>query len=341
MKAVGLYGIGDIRVVELDKPSPGPGEVVVKVEAATTCGTDLKTFLRGRPNQTFPTVPWGHECAGTIDSLGSGVTGFNVGERVAFHNSAPCYHCYYCKRQQFELCDNLLGNWGAYAEYILVPAPIVATSMFSMPDELPFEIASLLEPFACTVYGATRAGIRPSDSVAIIGAGFQGIGMLQLARLYGASKIYVLDLIPSRLKLADSFENVTTINVKSQDPLESIREATEGRGCDVVIEAAGTPKTWELAIDLTRKGGRVVEYGGCKGGTTISVSTERLHYHGLEIIGVLHTTPQYVQMAWDLLQTRNVDLCGTITDRSSLDDVQGIYEQLRDDKDQIKIALLP
>ena len=341
MKAVGLYAIGDARVVELDKPSPGPGEVVVQVKAATTCGTDLKTFLRGRPNQTFPTVPWGHECAGIIDEVGEGVANWKVGDRVAFHNSAPCYHCYYCKHQQFELCDHLLGNWGAYAGYILVPAPIVATAMFTMPEEMPFEVASLLEPFACTVYGAARAEIRPSDSVAIIGAGFQGIGMLQLAKLYGASQIFALDLVPSRLKLAGSFDGVTTIDVKATDPLEFIREATEGRGCDVVIEAEGTPQTWELAIDLTRKGGRVVEYGGCKGGTTISVSTERLHYHGLEIIGVLHTTPQYVQMAWDLLREGGVDLRGTITERTAMDDIQGIYERLRDDKDQIKIALIP
>jgi len=341
MKAVGLYGLGDARVVELEKPSAGPGEVVVKVGAATTCGTDLKTFLRGRPNQTFPTIPWGHECAGAIDEIGAGVAGLAVGERVAFHNSAPCYHCYYCKRQQFELCDHLLVNWGAYAEYILVPAPIVATSLFTIPDSMTFEIASLLEPFACTVYGAKRAGIRPTDRVAIIGAGFQGIGMLQLANLCGASEIFVLDLVASRLRLAESFENVKAVDVRAVDPSEFIRDATEGRGCDVVIEAAGTPKTWELAIDLVRKGGRVVEYGGCKGGTTISVSTERLHYHGLEIIGVLHTTPQYVQMAWDLLCNRQIDLSATVTDHAPLDDIQGIYERLRDDKDQIKIALHP
>jgi len=341
MKTVGLYAIGDARVVDLEKPSPGPGEVVVQVKVATTCGTDLKTFLRGRPNQPFPTIPWGHECAGIIDEVGAGVVDWKPGDRVAFHNSAPCYQCYYCKRQQFELCDHLLGNWGAYAEYILIPAPIVSTAMFAMPEAMAFETASLLEPFACTVYGAARGGIRPTDSVAVIGAGFQGIGMIQLAKLYGASQIFVLDMVPSRLKLAGSFDGVTPIHVKEADPLTVIREATDGRGCDVVIEAAGTPPTWELAIDLTRKGGRVVEYGGCKGGTTISVSTERLHYHGLEIIGVLHTTPQYVRMAWDLLCHGSVDLSGTITEHTALDDIQGIYERLRDDKDQIKIALEP
>jgi len=339
MKAVGLYGIGDIRLIELEKPLPAPGEIVVKVEAATTCGTDLKTFLRGRPTQTFPTIPWGHECAGIIDDIGKGVTRFKIGDRVAFHNSAPCYHCYYCKKQQFELCENLVTNWGAYAEYILVPAPIVAISMFSIPEDIPFEVASLLEPFACTVHGAARAGIVPGDSVAIIGSGFQGLGMAQLARLYGASNVYVLDLVESRLKLAESVAKATPINVNEEDPLERIRKLTKGRGCDVVIEAVGTPQTWELAIALTRKGGRVVEYGGCKGGTTISVPTERLHYDGLDILGVLHTTPQYVQMAWDLMRTGMVDLKPTITSRASLDDIQEVYERLRDDKNEIKIVL--
>ncbi len=341
MKAAGLYGIGDIRLTELDKPVPNGGEIVVQVKAATTCGTDLKTFLRGRPNQVFPTVPWGHECSGIVHEVGEGVEQWKVGDRVAFHNSAPCYHCYYCKRQQFELCDNLIVNWGAYAEYILVPAAIVRTSTFAIPEGFSFEIASLLEPFACTVYGAARAGIVPGDKVGIIGAGFQGYGMAQLAKLYGADSVLVMDLVPSRLELVGSIDGVIPINVEQEDVNSRIAELTDGRGCDVVIEAAGTPKTWELAIAFTRKGGRVVEYGGCKGGTTITVPTERLHYHGLTIIGVLHTTPQYVQMAWDLMRTGMVDLSRTITSRAPLDEIQDVYDKLTSCKDEIKIVLVP
>jgi len=341
MKAAGLYGIGDIRVVELEKPKPGPGEIVVEVKAATTCGTDLKTFLRGRPNQIFPTVPWGHECAGVVAELGRGVKRFKVGDRVAFHNSAPCYHCFFCKKQRYELCENLVVNWGAYAEYIRVPAQIVKINTFLIPDNVSFEVASLLEPFACTVHGAARARINPGDTVCIIGAGFQGFGMAQLARLYGASEIFVVDLVKSRLKLVEDVTGAKTIDASEEDVYATIRDLTDARGCDVVIEAAGTPQTWGLAISLARKGGRVVLYGGCRGGTTITVPTERLHYDALNIEGVFHTTPRYVQIAWDLIRKGKVKLSPTITSRRPLEDVREAYLSLRDNKDEIKVALIP
>lgn len=341
MKAVGLYDIGDIRLIDTETPQPGSGEVLLKVEAATTCGTDLKTFLRGRPTQPFPTIPWGHECAGTVAEAGPGVERFHIGDPIALHNSAPCYRCFYCKRRQYELCENLIITKGAYAEYMLVPAPIVKSATFPKPEHISFEIASLLEPFACSVHGAARARIEPGDAVAIIGAGFQGFAIAQLARLYGASTICVIDLVGSRLRRVQDVVEIVAIDAATLDVLEAIREVTDGRGCDAVIEAAGTPETWELAISLARKGGRVVEYGGCKAGTSIRVDTERLHYEGLEILGVFHTTPYHVQRAWELLVRGEVDLADAITSRATLDDVQDVYEKLSQSKDEIKIALTP
>ena len=341
MKAVGLYNIGDIRLIDTEIPRPGPGEILVQVRAATTCGTDLKTFLRGRPTQPFPTIPWGHECSGVVAEIGSGVHRFQPGDPVAIHNSAPCHHCFFCKREQYELCENLVTTQGAYAEYMLVPAEIVDSAMFDIPEHVSFEIASLLEPFACSVHGAARARIEPGDHVGIIGAGFQGLCLAQLARLQGAATVCVIDLVESRLRRIEELVDIVPINASTGDVSKFIRGATAGRGCDCVIEAAGTPQTWELAIGLARKGGRVVEYGGCKGGTTITVETERLHYEGLEILGVFHTTPRYVQRAWDLITTGAVQLASAITSRARLDDIQQVYETLRDDKGELKIALAP
>ena len=341
MKAAGLYGIGDIRVIDLEEPRPGPGEIVVKVKAATTCGSDLKTFLRGRPTQTFPTVPWGHEGAGVVVDVGRGVEQFKIGDPVAFHNTAPCYHCFFCKKQRYELCENLVVNWGTYAEYVLIPAQIVKINTFLIPEGVPFEVASLLEPFACTVHGVARAGIIPGDTVAIIGAGFQGFGMAQLARLYGASDVFAIDLVESRLKLIENVAGAKPINAAKKDVHKVIADLTKSRGCDVVIEAVGTPETWELAVSLARKGGRVILYGGCKGGTVINVPTERIHYDALSIEGVFHTTPEHVQTAWNLISQGKIDLTPTITRHEALKDIQKVYALLRDNKDEIKIALIP
>ena len=341
MKAVGLYGVGDIRLVDIEKPSVGPGEVLMKVEAATTCGTDLKMYLREYPGLKLPIVPWGHESAGIVAEVGKGVADFKEGDRIAAHNTAPCFHCYYCKRGRYELCENRTQRWGAYAEYALIPAPIVKVNAFKIPPHVPFARASLLEPFACTVYGAEEANIQLGDNVAIIGAGFQGLSYVQLSRLYGAKQIISIDLINYRLNLAKELGATSVINAGEEDVEERVKELTDGRGCDVVIEAAGTPRTWEEAINLARKGGTVVEYGGCKPGTTITVDTRRLHYDALNIKGVFHTTPKHVQRAWDLLVSGSVNMEPMITKEMGLEDIKKAYEILKSEKSEIKIAIIP
>jgi L-iditol 2-dehydrogenase len=342
MKVAGLFGIGDIRVTDMEVPSVGDGEILIAVKAATTCGTDLKAYLRGRPGDRYPILPWGHECAGDVVEVGKGVTKFKKGDRIVAHNSVPCYQCFYCKNEQYEFCENLLLKRGAYAEYNKIPAPIVNISTFKIPEHMTYAEASLIEPASCTMHGAARANIRPGDIVAINGAGFQGLVFVQLAKLYGAAKIISLDLSDARLKMARAFGATHTINAAKEDGIKKILQLTGGRGVDIGIEAAGKIQTWENTINMVRKGGKAVIYAGAKPGTSINVSTERIHYQGVIIEGVFHTTPKYVQMMWDLMTNGLINMSPLITRTMKLDDIKKAYEILSGmENNEIKMEIVP
>ena len=342
MKASGLYGIRDVRMAEIPKPEPKPGEVLIKVMAATTCGTDLKMYQRGYHDLVYPAIPWGHECAGVVEEIGEGVEKFKKGDRIASHNTAPCGYCYFCKKGRSELCQNKSIRIGAYAEYCIIPSRIVEMSAWKIPENIDFAIASVIEPFSCTVWGAENGNIQLGDNVVIVGAGFQGLNYVQLAKLKGAKKIISIDINPSKLKLAKELGATNIINSKDVDVKEAVLKLTEGMGCDVALEAAGYPETWELAIDLVRKGGNVVEYGGCKPSTYIKVDTRRLHYDAITIKGVFHTTPKYVEVAWNLITSGLINLKPMITREKKLDDITEVYKMLDEgNSDDIKIAIVP
>jgi len=304
MKAAMIYGLKDVRIEDIPKPTPGPGEVLIKVQGATTCGTDVKTYMRGHvlsKNRTGGRV-FGHECSGTVVEVGEGVTKFKIGDRVATHNSAPDNTCYYCKQGVSSMCRSRVGLGGAFSEYVKIPKAIVDQNAFLMPDSLSYLAASLLEPFSCAVYGIDEIGIKLADTVVINGAGPIGLMMVRLAALQGANVI-CCDLSDYRLGIAKQLGAATTINAQGiADQVQAVRDATpEGRGADVAIEAVGTPHTWEMAIKMARKGGRVLLFGGCKADTTITIDTELMHYSQLTLKGVFHTTPRHVQMAFDMI----------------------------------------
>ncbi|NPV70090.1 MAG: zinc-binding dehydrogenase [Firmicutes bacterium] len=321
MKAAMFYGPGDVRIEEIPEPKAGPGEVIIKVESALTCGTDVKTFRRGHPMRKGPGL-FGHECSGTIVETGPGVTKFKVGDRIATHNSAPCNACYYCKVGDTSMCAN--GTWleGAFAQYVKVPAPIVNKNMFKMPDGLSFRAAALLEPLACAVYGADGAGIRLADTVVVNGAGPIGLMLLRCAASQGA-RVICCDLSEERLAVAKKLGAAETINAsKVDDQVKAVRDLTaEGRGVDVAIEAVGLPEIWEKTILMARKGGTVVLFGGCKSGTTITLSTELMHYSQLTLKGLFHTTPRHVSMAFDMICRGVITAEDFVTGAYSLDDV--------------------
>lgn len=341
MKALMFYGPGDVRLEEVERPKPGPGEVLVEIKAALTCGTDKKAYKRGHPKMKPPT-PFGHELAGVVAEVGPGVEGFSVGQRVVPANSSPCNHCFYCRRGHPELCKNIEYLFGAYAEYIVIPPRIVEKNLLPIPDGVTFKQAALVEPLACVVHGIDRSNIQLGDIVCIIGHGPIGLMMTRLAKLRGA-KVIVVGRNPFKLEKARQFGADELVDITAvSDPVEAVRSLTPGgRGVDVAIEAVGLPETWEEAIAVVRQGGLVNLFAGCKPGTSIKLDTRRLHYDELAIIGVYHHTPRYVRTALSLISNGWIDADALITHEMPLEKVEEAFKLLLTEKKALKIAIIP
>ena len=304
MRQQRFYAPGDVRLAEVPVPEPGPGEVLVKVDAALVCGTDVKTYRRGHPMllEQAP-APFGHEYAGTVVETGPGVAHFRPGDRVTSANSAPCGHCYFCRRDQLSLCDNLqpLLN-GSYADYLLVPAGIVAVNMFRLPEDMPAERAALVEPLACVLKGLEVGEVGPGTTVGIVGLGPIGQMMTFAAASRGA-RVIAVGRSDHKLAAAQRMGAWRVVDLRTvDDALDAVKAHTEeGRGVDVAIEAVGLPQVWEYVIGTVRRGGVVNFFGGCEEGSTACIDTYRLHYEELCLTAAFHHTPKHVRMAMELL----------------------------------------
>jgi L-iditol 2-dehydrogenase len=342
MKAAMLYGIKDLRVEDVEVPSVEAGEVLVKVEAATTCGTDLKIFQRGYVEKIIklPTV-FGHEWAGEVVEVGQGLDWPVKGMRVRAGNSAPCLHCTMCQKGKYNLCENMIWLWGAYAEYIKVPAHTVLVNMQEIPSHVSYEEAAITEPLACVLHGVEEARVKLGDSVAIIGAGPIGLLHLLTVKKLGVEKAIMIDLVDERLDFARKIGADETINGGRENTVERVKQLTNGYGADVVIEAIGLPATWEQALRLARKGGTVLEFGGCPPGTEVRVSTEMLHYGELTVLGAFHTTPLHFRKALNLIARRTIDVRPLVTRKMKLEEIKQAFEILSTSKSEIKIAITP
>jgi L-iditol 2-dehydrogenase len=343
MKAVQFYAPGDIKYTEVDVPSIRPTEVLVKVDTALTCGTDVKTYRRGHP-VLIKKVPsgFGHEFSGTIEEAGSEVDKFAAGQRVVAANSAPCNNCYYCRSSRQNLCENLEMLNGAYAQYIVIPKNIVEQNMIVMPDDISFEEAAFTEPLAVVLHGIERSDIDFGKTVGVIGLGPIGLLFVKLAKLRGA-RVIAMGKNPLKLQLARDFSGADEIVdlTRYENPEKVVRDLTPGKsGLDVVIEAVGLPEIWERAISITRKGGTVNLFGGCASGTKIQIDTGRLHYDELTIISVFHHTPFHVSLAFRLIANKMLDLKQLITETLPLQKLQNALEK-HETGQVIKVAIKP
>ncbi len=340
MKSYILAAPGEVECAEMPSPAPGPGEMLVDIRAALTCGTDLKTYRRGHPKIPLPS-PFGHEFSGTVAAIGEGVDDFAVGDAVMAVHTAPCGECFYCAAGQENLCESIMETkvLGAFSEQILLPSHIVERNVFAKPDGLSFEEAAFLEPLACVVYGDRVQQIRPGETVVIVGAGPIGLLFLLLVKARGARGI-VLGKRESRLQLARELGAELVVDVEQEVPIPLIRKLTEGRGADQVIECTGRPAVWESTLQMVRKGGRILLYGGCPGGTEVRFDTGRLHYDEIRLDGVFHFTPAAVAEARELLVSGTVDVAPLISGRYPLDELEVALERLLKG-DGLKYALVP
>jgi L-iditol 2-dehydrogenase len=295
VRAARLYAPGDLRIEDVPKPVPGPGDVLVQIEVALTDGTDLKTFRRGHPvlARSLP-APFGHEFCGYVD-----------GRRVVAANSAPCAECEGCARN--EQCRALEFLAGAYADWLLVPERIAAVNLLDVPVGLSSDVAALVEPLACCLRGVQRAGISTGDTVAILGAG--PIGLMLAACVADAGGHPVL--VGGR---AERQEHAAAFGAETGD----------GRGADVVIEAAGSEQAWLDAVEVVRPGGTVVLFGGLPGDARPRVDAYRLHYEELTLRGSFHHTPVTVRAALGFLASGAYPWERLITHRLLLEELPAL-----------------
>ena len=346
MLAAVLHGSEDLRMERIPIPAAGDGEIVVRIGAALTCGTDLKVFRRGYHAMMLkPPIIFGHELAGVVASAGPGAR-FQPGDRVVPMNSAPCAACFFCERGQQNLCEHLLFNNGAYAQYLRVPARIVEKNTLLIPDGLPFEHAALTEPLACVVLGFQESGARRGDTMAVIGAGPIGLMFIQVAALHGVRVIAVVKR-EDQIAAARRFGAVEVVLVtEGIETVAAVRTLTEGsRGADVVIEAVATPATWEQGVAMVRKGGVVNFFGGPPSGTVVALDTNRLHYGDITLKASFHHTPSTCRAALELIASGRFDAAGFITRTAPLEEVPGVFARMMtrsaENRADIKTAIFP
>lgn len=356
MLAALLYGQEDLRLETVADPTPAEGEVVIRVGVATTCGTDLKVWRRGgHARMLKPPTLFGHEAAGEIVAIGHDVKAWKVGDRVVTNNSAPCMTCFFCQKDEYSLCQNLLFNNGTFAEYLKIPAAIVERNLLPLPDELPDAVASMTEPLACVLHGAARSNVRRGDRVVVLGDG--AIGLMFVAILASGqgewcpdqqsavsgqpfAEVILFGGSEQRLQLGEKLGAAKTFNYRQVEVPALVKELTDGWGADVVIEATGLPAVWEMAIACARPGATVNLFGGCPRDTKITVNTERLHYSELTLKGVFHNTPTHVRAALKLLANRALPFERLLSDQQPLTQLGQVFEAMKQRK-VIKVAIAP
>ncbi len=319
-----LLGPEQVEMRELPMPAPGPGELLMRIDAATTCGTDLKVWRRGgHPRMLVVPTPFGHEVAGTSVAVGSGVGRFAPGQRIAVANSAACGECVACRRGQENLCRDLVYLNGAFAEYLLVPARFVARSTYPLPDSLEAPLAALAEPLACVLHGIEACRTSGRRDALVLGGG--PIGLLFVAALAAEGhRVVLADPHEERLVAGRDLGAAAALAIVDRERgAETAREAAEDSlGFDLTIDATGSVGGWQTVMRAVRPGGTVSLFGGCPPGTTVPLDTHWIHYSEITLVGPYHHRPANVSRALDLLASGRLDAGRLLSTRVALEETE-------------------
>ena len=342
MTAAVLYGKQDVRIEQIPIPRVESGEVLVRIRAALTCGTDLKVYRQGfHARMIVPPSVFGHEMAGIVEEVGPNVESFTPGMRVVAANSAPCNQCFFCRKQLANLCQDLQFINGAYAEFIKIPERIVRQNLLILPDSLSFSEAALVEPLACVLRGIEETGITEGDTVVVIGLGPIGLMFVQLLKSLGATVI-AAGKRPNQLALAAQMGADHVVDSTHTNVVEQVRNLTDGRrGADVVIEAVGVKETWQQAMGMVRRGGTINLFGGCPSGTHIPLDSTLIHYSEITIKATFHHTPRHIREALEAIRLGQVRPRTLITGEESLASLGSVLERLLNRNGDLKIAIIP
>lgn len=353
-RAVWLVGPERVELREVLLPSPGPGELLLRVEAATTCGTDLKVWRRGgHPRMLVVPGPFGHEVAGVVDAVGDSVVPWRVGDRVVVANSSPCGACVPCCAGRENLCRDLLYLNGAFADRQLVPARFVRTSVHALPPGLAPELGALAEPLACVVHGVSVLGLalpelgvaRPTHGAALVlGAG--AIGLLWVAMLRACGFTVALgDPHPSRLAVGERMGAAATRVIDHAGALGPQLEAlarggSNGGGCDLVVDATGDLAVPSAALPLVRDGGTLLLFAGSPAGALAALDVHRLHYGEITLRGAYHHTPAAFRAALAALAHGHVDGAALLGAERPLPEVDAALRSMAR-REVLKVVLRP
>jgi L-iditol 2-dehydrogenase len=320
---------GRLELRDYVAPHPAPGELLIQIRCALSCGTDLKTFRRGHPVWKLP-MPFGHEFSGVVVEAGESVTAFKPGDPIMAAPTAPCGICFYCQHGQENLCDDALGRMvhGGYADTLLLPEHVVARNTFIKPADLPFEEAALLEPLSCVVHANEMARPEKNETVVIIGAGPFGLLHMLVLKAAGVREVVVVGRGDKRLKWARDLGADRVVDAGSVDAAAEIARLNGGFGPDLAIECTGQVAGWQDALARVRRGGRVVFFGGCPAGTALSVDTRRMHYDNLTLMSPFHFRPRDVRCAYELLAGRALNAGAIVNARMRLGDLAEVFEML-------------
>jgi len=341
MMAAVLYGKEDLKVEPVAIPSIENGDILVRVKAALTCGTDVKVFRRGyHARMIVPPALFGHELAGDVVSTGSHVSNFRPGDRVVAANSAPCGLCYYCRKGNENLCEDLLFNNGAYAEYMRIPARIVEKNCYLIPENVTYQDAALIEPLACVMRGIEECNVKAGDTVTVIGLGPIGLMFVRLAKVRNA-RVVAIGRRKSQVDRAVRIGADDVIIADGPDVVSEVRRITGGYGVDVAIEAVGIPETWEQAVRMVRRGGTVNFFGGCPTDTRITIDTQLLHYSEITCKASFHHTPKHIRQALDSVSRGEITAGDFVNRVEPLANLLEVMRYLMSHNGHMKTAIIP
>jgi L-iditol 2-dehydrogenase len=344
MMAAVLHGPEDLKIERVDIPAVGSGDLLIRVMAALTCGTDFKVWKQGyHARMILPPAIFGHEFAGIVEEVGASVQDrFQKGMRVVAANSAPCRECYFCLKGQENLCEDLVFNNGAYAEYALITSRILRENVIEIPAHLSFVEAALIEPLACVLRGVNETGIRSGDTTVVIGCGPIGLKFVRILSAKGV-RVIAIGKRASQMKAAERLGASAVFDVsKINDPLQAIRELTYRKlGADSVIEAVGSPTTWQWAVQLVRPGGTVNLFGGCPRGSKVEFEPSLLHYSEITIKSSFHHTPRFIRDALDIIAKGEVHASDFVTGEIRLAELPALFQHMKNRNGQLKVAVMP
>ncbi len=344
MQAAVLYGKEDVRLESVPVPPIASGELLVRVRTALTCGTDVKVFRRGyHAKMITPPALFGHEMAGDVVAVGEDVRKFVAGDRVVAANSAPCDACFFCRRGQRNLCEDLLFNNGAYAEFIRLPARLVEKNTYRIPEHLSYKDAAMAEPLACVLRGIDETNVQPGDTLAVMGLGPIGLMFIRLAKYAFGARVIAIARRREQVNRAVMLGADEGILMGDHPELiAAVKATTNGRGADVVIEAIGSAAVWELATHLVRKGGAVNFFGGCPAGAKVPLDTALLHYSEISCKATFHHTPEHIRRSLDLIADGVVSAAHMVNHEEPLSQLPKILSDMAHRRNgQIKTAIIP